>query len=338
MSSTWASATARCSAGTRRCWRRRPRRPSTPSCAQRMGAAAVAAAKAIGYSNAGTVEFLLGADGALLLPGDEHAPAGRASRHRVRHRASTWSSCRSASPPASRCRFAQDDVRFARPRHRGAALRRGAARGFPAAVGPRSPPGGRRRARHPRRPRPQRRPGHQPLLRSAAGQDHRARGHARGGAPPADPGAGGHDRARHRHQPRLPHRLPAPRGVRRRQRDDAVHPRHFAKRCDPATDAAALALAAVLWFEASARRHGHDPARAWSSSGALAWPLQLDAGGRPARAHGHRARPRPLSRGRRREPHELELVAVRCADGRAISARRRGASARSTPSTATPCT
>jgi geranyl-CoA carboxylase alpha subunit len=42
-----------------------------------------------------------------------------------------------------------------------------------------------------------------------------------------------------------------------------------------------LAIAAVLWFEASARRHGHDPARTWSSSGVLAWPLKLDAGDGP---------------------------------------------------------
>jgi geranyl-CoA carboxylase alpha subunit len=60
-------------------------------------------------------------------------------------------------------------------------------------------------------------------------------------------------------------------------------PQHFAKVARPAIDDPALALAAVLWFEQSARRHGHDPARAWSSSGAIAWPLQLDAGGELAR-------------------------------------------------------
>jgi geranyl-CoA carboxylase alpha subunit len=54
---------------------------------------------------------------------------------------------------------------------------------------------------------------------------------------------------------------------------------HFAKVTPPAMDDAALALAAVLWFEQSARKHGHDPARAWSSSGAIAWPLRLEAGG-----------------------------------------------------------
>ena len=59
-------------------------------------------------------------------------------------------------------------------------------------------------------------------------------------------------------------------------------PRHFAKPAAPAADEAALAIAAALWFEASARRHGHDPVRAWSSSGPLSWPLRLEVGGRPA--------------------------------------------------------
>ena len=54
--------------------------------------------------------------------------------------------------------------------------------------------------------------------------------------------------------------------------------KHFARPAAPAPDDAARALAAVLWFEASARRHGHDPARTWSSSGALAWPLKLEIG------------------------------------------------------------
>jgi geranyl-CoA carboxylase alpha subunit len=59
-------------------------------------------------------------------------------------------------------------------------------------------------------------------------------------------------------------------------------PTHFAKIEEPEADAGALALAAVLWFEASARRHGHDPARTWSSSGAIPWPVRLAIGGVPA--------------------------------------------------------
>jgi geranyl-CoA carboxylase alpha subunit len=56
-------------------------------------------------------------------------------------------------------------------------------------------------------------------------------------------------------------------------------PTHFASTAPPAADAGVLALAAVLWFEASARRHGHDPARTWSSSGAIAWPVRLQTDG-----------------------------------------------------------
>ena len=41
----------------------------------------------------------------------------------------------------------------------------------------------------------------------------------------------------------------------------------------------ALALAAVLWFESGARRYGHDPARTWSSSSPLGWPIALEIDG-----------------------------------------------------------
>ena len=58
-------------------------------------------------------------------------------------------------------------------------------------------------------------------------------------------------------------------------------PRRFAKVAAPAADRDAVALAAALWLEASAERHGHDPARTWSSSGAIAWPLELRVGETP---------------------------------------------------------
>ena len=61
----------------------------TPALRDKMGAAAVAAARASDYRNAGTVEFLLEGSGdarEVLFPGDEHAAAGRASGHRSRHR------------------------------------------------------------------------------------------------------------------------------------------------------------------------------------------------------------------------------------------------------------
>ena len=49
----------------------------------------------------------------LLLHGDEHAAAGRASGHRDDHRRSTWSSGSCASPPASRCRCSRSELAIA---------------------------------------------------------------------------------------------------------------------------------------------------------------------------------------------------------------------------------
>jgi geranyl-CoA carboxylase alpha subunit len=54
-------------------------------------------------------------------------------------------------------------------------------------------------------------------------------------------------------------------------------PTTFANIPPPHADADAQALAAALWFEASARRQGHDPARAWASTAPIAWPLRLEA-------------------------------------------------------------
>jgi geranyl-CoA carboxylase alpha subunit len=58
-------------------------------------------------------------------------------------------------------------------------------------------------------------------------------------------------------------------------------PRNYARIAQAPADAGTLALAAALWFEAGAKRHGHDPARVWSSSGPIPWPVKLDAGGKP---------------------------------------------------------
>ena len=56
---TASSGSARSSGGTRRSSRSARRRPWIPACGTRMGAAALAAAKAVGYLGAGTVEFVL---------------------------------------------------------------------------------------------------------------------------------------------------------------------------------------------------------------------------------------------------------------------------------------
>jgi hypothetical protein len=61
----------------------------SPAMRKAMGEQCVALARAVGYYSAGTVELIVsGADksGELLLPRNEHPPAGRTSRYRGDHR------------------------------------------------------------------------------------------------------------------------------------------------------------------------------------------------------------------------------------------------------------
>ena len=76
---------------------------SAPALRARMGAAAVALARACGYVGAGhgRVRRPRPSGERILLPRDEHAPAGRAPRDRGWSTASTSSSGSCASPPAS---------------------------------------------------------------------------------------------------------------------------------------------------------------------------------------------------------------------------------------------
>ena len=124
-SSTSASATARSSAATRRSSRRRPRRRSPPSSARRCTTAAVAFARAIGYVNLGTVEFMV--DAAT----GEHFFLECNCRIQVEHPVTEEVTGRdlvaeqlriAAGEPLS---FAQDGRRARRPRGRGAAHGRG---------------------------------------------------------------------------------------------------------------------------------------------------------------------------------------------------------------------
>ena len=59
------------------------RRPDTRRCAPRWARPPCAPPRAAGYVNAGTCRVPARRRRPLLLPGDEHAPAGRAPRHRV---------------------------------------------------------------------------------------------------------------------------------------------------------------------------------------------------------------------------------------------------------------
>jgi geranyl-CoA carboxylase alpha subunit len=58
----------------------------------------------------------------------------------------------------------------------------------------------------------------------------------------------------------------------------AFIPQHFSSIAAPEADADLQAIAALLWFERGAAQFGHDPAHAWSSNGSLAWPVRLGIG------------------------------------------------------------
>ncbi len=108
-----------------------------PRVREQMGAAAVAAARAVNYRNAGTVEFLLegsGDVGALLLSRDEHPPPGRACGHRGGRRRRPRSG---ATRDRGRRAVAVDTSRTfaARSRNRVPRLCRGPGERIPAAGG-----------------------------------------------------------------------------------------------------------------------------------------------------------------------------------------------------------
>ena len=84
--------------------------PSTTRCARGMGDAALRPRRALGYVGAGTVEFLVDDGRRVLLPRGEHAPAGRASRHRGGDRPRPGAR-QLRSPRASRCDAASTTCR-----------------------------------------------------------------------------------------------------------------------------------------------------------------------------------------------------------------------------------
>ena len=73
--------------------------------------------------------------GRLLLPGDEHPPAGRAPGHRAGHRARTWCCAQILVAGGAPLPWRQEDLTAARPRHRVPRLRRGSRERVPALAG-----------------------------------------------------------------------------------------------------------------------------------------------------------------------------------------------------------
>jgi geranyl-CoA carboxylase alpha subunit len=252
-----------------------------PELRARMGAAAVAAAKVIGYSNAGTVEFLLGADGAFYF-------LEMNTRLQVEHPVTELVTGLdlvelqiriAAGEPLTVC---QDDVRFAGHAIEARLYAEAPHQGFLPQSGQliawRPPAGPGLRVDHGLVEGQTVSPFYDPLLAKVIAHGAtREEAHRRLIQALEDTTALGIATNRGF----LVDCLRTPEFAAGKATTQFIA-KHFAKPAAPAADAAALALAAALWFEASARRHGHDPARAWSSSGPLSWPLKLEIGNSPA--------------------------------------------------------
>jgi len=248
-----------------------------PELRARMGAAAVAAAKAIGYVNAGTVEFLLAADGAFYF-------LEMNTRLQVEHPVTELITGLdlvelqiriAAGEPLT---LAQEDVRFAGHAIEARLYAETPHQGFLPQSGElavwQPPAGAGVRVDHGLNASQTVSPYYDPLLAKIIAHG-ATREEARRLLAQAleETVALGLETNRAFLIEALAHPVFAAGGA-----TTQFIPRHFPAVARPPADAPTLALAAVLWFEHSARALGHDPARAWSSSGALAWPLRLEAG------------------------------------------------------------
>jgi len=247
----------------------------------RMGASAVAVAKSIGYSNAGTVEFLLGEDGAFyFLEMNTRLQVEHAITELVTGLDFVEQQIRIARGEPLPLR--QDEIRFSGHAIEARLYAEAPHKGFLPQPGHlalwKSPDGLGLRVDHGLKPSQDISAYYDPLLAKiiAHGADREeARRRLVLGLERAIALGTATNRAF------LIGALDHPDFVAGRATTHFI-PKHFARISPPTIVPSAFALAALLCFEASARRFGHDPARTWSSSGALAWPLALETGGATA--------------------------------------------------------
>ena len=252
----------------------------TPEQRARMGAAALAAARAIGYTSAGTVEWLVGADGAFYF-------LEMNTRLQVEHPVTEMITgidlvaLQIRIAAGERLPFGQEEVRYsghaiearlnAEAPHANFLPQSGKLAAW------RAPRGAGIRVDHGLGPNQVVSPCYDPLLAKII-----AHGATR-------------EEARRRLICALGETVALGIATNRAFLIDCLHhpefvrgeattgfiARHFRRVAAPTLDAATLSTAAALWFEESARAFGHAPARASSSRAAIAWPLVLDAGAGP---------------------------------------------------------
>ncbi len=168
------------------------------------------------------------------VPRDEHAPPGRAPRHRARHRPRPR---RGPAPDRRRRAAGVHPGRrpHRRPRDRGPPLRRGRRERLPARDRAHRAPSMAGRRRHPGRCRRRRGRRGRWAVRSDARQDRGPRRRPGGGAGPADAGARCHRRAGSDHEPAVPALARARAGgPRRRGPDEHAGPHLATGRLDAA--------------------------------------------------------------------------------------------------------
>ena len=137
-----ACATARCSGATRRCSRSRPPPRWTPTRSSSCAARPPRSAKAAGYVNAGTVEFLYEPErAAAVVPRGQHPAAGGAPGHRGHHRRRHRQAAAARRGRRQAGRDRPGDAAGARARHRGPAHRRGPRAGLRPRARPHRAPG-----------------------------------------------------------------------------------------------------------------------------------------------------------------------------------------------------